>query len=570
MAETIVETKACKHCWASFAIIDKDLEFYDKVSPIFNEKKYTIPSPVFCPNCRQQRRLAFRNERKLYRRKCDASGKDIISLYSPDKLYKVYDQKIWSSDQWNPMDYGKDFDFSKSFSQQFEELFHEVPRMALYNYANENSDYNNYTDHCKNTYVCFFSNTIEDSYYINGSYKVVRSMDIWWSEQLENCYECFNSSELHTCFYCNGCNNSSDLFQCNDCTWCTSCLGCVGLRNKEYYIFNKQYTKEEYTVEAEKIHRTMSHQEIHHKVNDIQLTVPVLAVNTKNTDNCRWDFIYDSKNCLSCYECEEMNDCSYACQCARANNLHDADNVWSWEWRVLESIWLERSFAIIFSSAITSSDTIYYSDSLFTCKHCFWCIGLRDKQYCIFNKQYTKEEYETLVPKIIENMQKTPAKDGAGCERWSFFAPSLSPFGYNETIAQEYYPLSKEEAGKQWYQWSDFEALFPKAEKILKADQLPNISLVNDDILTRAIECEVTWKPFRIIKPELEFYRKNNLPLPTKHPDQRHFERMAMRNPRKLRDRKCAKCWADIKTTYAPERPEIVYCESCYAKEIYW
>jgi hypothetical protein len=83
------------------------------------------------------------------------------------------------------------------------------------------------------------------------------------------------------------------------------------------------------------------------------------------------------------------------------------------------------------------------------------------------------------------------------------------------------------------------------------------------------IICEFTWKPFRIIKPELEFYRKHNLPIPHKHPDQRHRERMLLRNPRKLRKRVCAKCWETIHTSYAPERPEIIYCESCYTKEIY-
>jgi hypothetical protein len=34
-SEKIVETKTCKHCNISFEITDKDLEFYEKVSPIF-------------------------------------------------------------------------------------------------------------------------------------------------------------------------------------------------------------------------------------------------------------------------------------------------------------------------------------------------------------------------------------------------------------------------------------------------------------------------------------------------------------------------------------------------------
>ena len=106
--------------------------------------------------------------------------------------------------------------------------------------------------------------------------------------------------------------------------------------------------------------------------------------------------------------------------------------------------------------------------------------------------------------------------------------------------------------------------------KIIPANKLPDsISDIPDDILNWAIECEVTKKPFRIIKQELEFYRKHNLPIPRKHPDQRHLDRMSLRNPRKLFDRNCDKCWVNMKTTYSTDREEKVYCEECYNKEVY-
>ena len=103
--EKIIETKICRHCSVKFDITDKDLEFYDRVSPVFGGVKYGIPSPTLCPDCRQQRRLSFRNERSLYKRKCDATGKNIISIFSPDKPYKVYEQSEWWSDRWSALDY---------------------------------------------------------------------------------------------------------------------------------------------------------------------------------------------------------------------------------------------------------------------------------------------------------------------------------------------------------------------------------------------------------------------------------------------------------------------------------
>ncbi|USN57706.1 MAG: hypothetical protein H6767_04930 [Candidatus Peribacteria bacterium] len=103
--ETVVETKTCKHCSVNFDITDKDVEFYEKVSPSFGGKKYLIPSPTLCPDCRQQRRLSFRNERQLYKRQCDATGKPIVSIYSPDKPYTVYEQDFWWSDAWDALKY---------------------------------------------------------------------------------------------------------------------------------------------------------------------------------------------------------------------------------------------------------------------------------------------------------------------------------------------------------------------------------------------------------------------------------------------------------------------------------
>jgi hypothetical protein len=81
MQEKIVETKSCKQCNSTFEITDKDIEFYDKISPSFPSpdsiesglKKFSIPTPTLCPDCRQQRRLSFRNLRNLYKRKCDYS-----------------------------------------------------------------------------------------------------------------------------------------------------------------------------------------------------------------------------------------------------------------------------------------------------------------------------------------------------------------------------------------------------------------------------------------------------------------------------------------------------------------
>lgn len=184
-------------------------------------------------------------------------------------------------------------------------------------------------------------------------------------------------------------------------------------------------------------------------------------------------------------------------------------------------------------------------------------------KYCILNKQYSKEEYEILVPKIIEHLQKNG-------EWGEFFSSEISPHGYNKSSAQMYFPLKREEALAKKLPWDDYEATQPNVTKKIAASEIPDlIKDISDDTLTSAIECEVTNKLFKITPQELKFYRQQNIPLPRRHPDQRHLDRFLQRNPRKFWARTCGKCKKNIQTTYAPERPEIVYCEECYIKELY-
>ena len=155
-------------------------------------------------------------------------------------------------------------------------------------------------------------------------------------------------------------------------------------------------------------------------------------------------------------------------------------------------------------------------------------------------------------------------------ERGEFFPASISPFGYNETLANDYFPLTREEALEKGFVRSDFEAPLPQAEKIVEGSQLSNdITTVTDEMLTTAIKCEVSGRPFLLVKPELEFYRKHNLPLPRKHPDVRYAERMALRNPRELNKRTCSTCGKEMISVLPASDDRRVVCEACYQKEIY-
>jgi hypothetical protein len=249
-----------------------------------------------------------------------------------------------------------------------------------------------------------------------------------------------------------------------------------------------------------------------------------------------------------------------------------------------------NSSKIKFSNVILTSFNVEYSFYCSNVKNIFGCVGLRKKDYCIFNKQYSKEEYEKLVRKIKKHMDEMPFIDKKGkiYGYGEFFPPEISPYPYNQTSAQEFFPIGHKDAEKLGYKWENI------ADKnyipTLLSENLPDsIEKVSESVLNEIIECD-EWKKneskiwnctkaFRITENELVFYKKYNLPLPRKFPNCRHHFRTQGRNPPKLWHRQCmcdkenhnhkGKCIVEFETSYAPERPEIVYCEKCYQQEIY-
>ena len=560
-----METRNCKNCNTLFEILDRDLEFYEKISPRIEEEIIKIPSPKLCPDCRQQRRLSFLNERNLYRRECDITKKNIISIFSPDKEIKVFESKEWWWDNWTAFDYWKNPNFEKSMFDNFKELFLEVPKSSLTVINSENSEYNNFLSYSKNTYMSFGSEKIEDSSYVSSSQKIKKSFDIWWSDSINDSYEVFDCYRVYKSFYV---SSSKDLSNCNFCDNCLNCQFCTfssGLVNKKYCIMNKEYSKEEYEKKLSELNffeanRISEYKEIYRK---FLLTIPHKYNHSENIEKSIGDYIYNVKNSFCIFNGVELEDSSYAYECGWTSKLWDCSHTYKGGWNNLESIGISNSFKILFSFDINDSEYIYYSAHMFNCKNCILCTWMKSAEYCILNKQYTKKEYQILARKIFNYMKKT-------WEWWEFFPSSISLFWYNETVALEYSPLSKEEVKQRWFNWSDYKAPFPKVKKIIPASKLPNnIKDVPDDILNWAIECSESKKLFKIMVWELDFYRRHNIWIPKNHPDERHRQRLNKRNPRKLLKRKCDICEVDIQTTYSLNRDEKILCQVCYEKEMY-
>lgn len=551
----------CKNCGAQFMIENDDLKFYEKISPTFNGKKYPVPQPTECPDCRQQRRLAFRNERMLYHDNCACCKEPMISIYSPDKKYQVYCSKCWWGDTWDSMVYGRDYDFSRPFFEQWDELWESVPKLNLLVLGeNENSAYTHDNYRLKNCYLTFDGEQAMDCYYGETFSKLKDCVDFLNIQQSELCYECVNcvdSYKLMFSRYCYNCSNSAFLV---DCVGCKNCLGCVNLHRKEYHIFNKPYSSEEYNEKLKVLNLSnYNHlQNFKKEFEEFCTSQPKKAMRGMKNENVSGDNLVECKDTFESFDCRGLRDCKFCTNVIMgAQDCYDV-NIWG------DSLSLAYNSAGVGAGAqeiIASyyagfnANNIYHSAFCWRgARNIFGCVRLGHKEHCILNKQYSEDEYQQLASKITEKMIESG-------EFGQFFPIQLSEFGYNETVAQEYYPLTKEQVLEKGYKWKDPD---PKEYQKQTYKTPDDIKEIKDSIIQELLACSDCGKNYKIIKQELEFYRKMNLPIPHKCSDCRHGDRMKLRNPRKLWERKCNKCNTEIKSTYSPERTEEVYCEKCY------
>jgi len=562
--------KNCKQCQKEFNIEDADLAFYKKISPTFSGKTFEIPVPKLCPDCRRQKRIAWRNVGKFYVRKSDLSGKQIVSCVAPNSKYKIYHNDEWMSDKFDPYEYGQDFDPGRSFFEQLHELSLKVPRPHMNVARNENSEYINNSSDCKNCYLIENSTEAEDSLYSLGLFYSKDCVDCMKVFRSENCYECVNIENCYSCLFCRDAINCSESILLDSCTGCKNCFGCSNLNNKQYWIYNEQKTKEDF----EKIRDEFLKVDLGGRKEIIDHTeshftkYPKKYAHISTSEKASGDYIYHSKNITKSYfidNCEEVRYCS---NLSYAKDFFDVDYWGDRAERSFESAEVGTETSnILFSRKIHgNSRNIYYSvDCCFGCHDLFGCVGVKHGEYSILNKKYSPEEYEKKVAEIITHMQK------AG-EWGEFFPYYMSQFAYNETSAMDYFPLEKSEAESIGAFWQD--KTYDQEASDQSFEPL-DISIYStgqntEELLSSVLICMVSGRPYKIQPHELVFYIKHNLQIPRVHPDIRYKNRFKQMNRQKTYHRKCMNddCDNEFETTYAPDRPEKVYCEKCYQQTV--
>lgn len=533
--------------------------FLERVSPVVNGARLQIPEPSLDWEQRLRRRMTFRNERNLYHRTCSLTGKKVISFHSPDHGLSVIDQAQWWTDQWDPLQYGKTYDPTRSFFEQYHELLRTVPRMSMVVSRCENSDYGPYCVDSKNCYMAMSCNNSEDMYYCFQTHRSKDCIDCLVCGGCELCYECIDCFDSFDCQHCQNCENSNGLMYCKDVVGCTDCIGCKNLVRKTNHIFNQPATKEEVTALKKQLRNRSARKQLEKKVAEAFLQQPHRATRLLNCEECTGDYLKNSKNCALCFYSIEQHDCEYVLFCP-GKNEDCRDIIYSpFSQLLYDSISAVTSYCCAFLSHSWDNQHSYYCVECFYSKHLFGCVGLKRKEYCILNRQYSPEEYSSLLPRIIEQMVKQ--------KEWGeFFPEALSPYAYNETIANDYFPLSETEAlhlGNRWRK-------NPEKQPEVSQRSIPDtIELTDPAICEQTLSCQATGKHYRVIKPELSLYKRMNVPLPDSCPDERYRLRFQKRNKPKLYQRTCALTGKSILSSTPPTNPELIVDEGEFLKLLY-
>ncbi len=554
------ETKNCQNCKQNFTIEPEDFSFYEKIK---------VPPPTFCPECRMVRKYLWRNEKTLYRRNCDKTGKSIVSIYSPDSRFKVYDITEWWSDSWSALDYAKDFDFSRPFFEQFKELQTNVPRLALLNKNCKNSDFSNHSNSSKDCYMCVTAFESENAMHCNNVIPVKNSSDVYRSEgsSNEHLFECINVHDCYNCQYCFLIEGSFDCYYSFDLKNCSNCFLSYNLRGQSYCFMNQKYSKEEYADKIKQFNLKSNSE----RVKLYQMWIDLIynkalhrGTIVENSISSVGNFIFNSKDTKDCFDVEKMENCRRIDLSAGGmKDSLDSYHVGINSELIYENHAIVRSSFCRFVHLSYDNTNLTYCDSCHNSNELFGCVGIKKGSYMILNKQYSKEEYFELKEKIIEHMKSTG-------EWGQFFPPDLSPFAYNETQAQVYFPLSKEDAINRGFAWKDdLPGTFGK--ETLKLEDLPDsIDDIDESIVGQVLACEKTGRNYNITRQEFEFLKSHNIPIPRLHPNERYINRINIRPMRNLFETICAVSGKKIMTAYPPERrPKMVVSDEVYKKEVY-
>lgn len=488
--------RVCTSTGKVFIITEAEQKLISKLEVLHPLLKVgDIPLPTIHPQEFNRQLQSYVSLMSLFEDKSAISGAPLITRYNPRLGYQVCTYEEFWSDEVDNTSVGRDYDFSRPFFDQWNELMHAVVMQPLVQINCENSKYVDSSSSLKNCYLCFGVGESEGCMYCLKTRYLLRNrdcVDCVGIVDCELCYSCVHCDHAYDCQHCGDCIDCYRCFGSRDLIGCKYCFGCIGLRHAEYYLFNQAVTKEEYEafVKQANLASFQSRQDYLAQCRQFHKQHPSSVVTIKQSEQSSGRYLQHCHNAYECEYAENLEDCGWVTG-AFGRDVWRGE-VYQGELAYQSAIMSGR---LGFCNSICSGSENFYSYMIWGSNSCFGCAMLKQKSYCILNKQYTKAEYEELVPRIIEHMKRTG-------EWGQFFPGKYAPHYYKESQAGQ---LNQPRIS-QLVQYS------PDHEWV---DRFDDTTI--EVVLGKVWRCTITGKEFKLVRQEVEFYLRQGIPLPRIH-----------------------------------------------------
>lgn len=524
-------------------------------------ESFWVPSVTdMAPSVRMRNLWAFWPHWALHKRRCSYTHEEVISVFSSECPYPVWNREIWNRDARPPV---AQCDFSRTFFDQAHELFTQCPIPHIVGLGNENCLYADDWWYGKNCYLCHSGVHSENSRYC---YRIMSTRDTLFGAFTYGCehsIDVINSEDCFSCVYGLYLKKCQDTFFSYDCRNCHHCLFCFNLRNKSYCIGNKQYTKEAYEEELHR--RNFSSQSGYEKGKEFfRKMMREIAWHKSSyldfTEHCSGNYIFRVKNMEDAYFGWDSEDCMHIARFGWAKTCLDSVNLQDCERVYMSSGIQVKCYDVSFCFQMDNVRFAKYSGYSSRCQNIFGCMGLIDARNCILNQSYSQQEYDILQTKVIDHMKST--------EEWGqFFPGKFAPNTYDESWSGFHFPLSHDDQLRVWFSVAKREEMHQGSYQ--SPLSLPAPADASDEILKNIYWDDMSQKPFQILAQDVLISRDLWAPLPSTHYIRRLKENFSwVPFHGTMRTTTCAKSWALIQTSWPTEYDGRIVSEEEYNKMI--
>jgi hypothetical protein len=494
------------------------------------------------------------------------TGKSIISAIHPSLPFKVTEDVEWHKRDFSSE--AKEIDLTRSPIDQIWDLMLTVPVRAK---RNTDVDANSVTVGSFKTVdsymTCGSSATrsmytyaqfgAEDCIDVVNGYNVARSFSVSDSHNISDCEFVFSS---HRCL------KSAFLFDCRDCEFC---FGATNKRHKKFIWFNEELSEEEWRKRRAEVDlgcRSIVDGWLE-KFYELWKRDGVWpAFFSIGNENCEGEHIFESVRCRESFWMEKCVDCLRARFCLECNDCFYCSGC-GWLTHNYMSVGNDNCADNKFTMSCKNCTGLEYCVMCDECQNCFGCVGLNKKQYHIFNKKYSQEEYWQKVDELKCRML---ADESYG----EFFPGKFSLSGFKYSAGAVYYNYRERDLnrfGAIHVDASEGLVLAPKREDVhvvrLNVDDLPDcVDEVKSDVVNSPINDEELGRDFSITQKELNIYQAQRWPLPRRHFIARLTRLLRHANSPFPKNISCGRCRQTTRTykNFVFEDDRNVYCMRCY------